>query len=353
MRIEEIDKNFAIAQFDGLDIEWHDIRNAPFELYGLIDTGESYIRMPDEVASQVNDGVRRLATNTSGGRVRFSTDSPFVALVAEQSEFSIMSHMTILALTGFDLYCDDDANKGFVGSFQPNHLKKKTANIVRCSGRDWADGMHSFTVNFPLYCTVNKVFIGIKKGSKLESGAKYEDKLPILYYGSSITQGGCASRPGMAYQSLIARENNVNFINLGFSGSARGEDIMAKYIADIPMSVFVYDYDHNAPDAAYLRKTHERFLRIVREKHPEIPVIMLSMPCINIKDYQHEERRQVVIDTYNKLKADGDNNVYFIDGCEMLNGDFKSDCLVDYCHPTDLGFTRMASAILKILNTLK
>lgn len=352
MKIEEIDKNFAAPSFEGLDIEWYDIRKAPFKIYGVMDNGEKFFRLPFEIAEKVNTGVNTLNNYTSGGRVRFATDSPFVALVAEQPEFGIMAHMTALGSAGFDLYCDDECNKGFVGSFQPDCYKKKTRNVVRFNNRAMEKGVHNFTINFPLYAAVYNVYIGIQKGSTLSEGKEYEDKLPIVYYGSSITQGGCASRPGTCYQNLICTKNNIDYINLGFSGSARGEDIMAEYIASLPMSVFVYDYDHNAPNAEHLRNTYERFLRIIREKHPQIPVIMLSMPCLNIKDGQQEERRQIIINTYNKLKSEGDSNVYFIDGCEMLKGDFENECLVDYCHPTDLGFSRMASAILKILNTL-
>ena len=352
MKIEEIDKNFAVASFEGLDIEWYDIRKGPFQIYGLMDDGEKFFRMPLDIAEKVNSGVNTLNKYTTGGRARFATDSPFVALIVQQPEFGIMAHMTALGSAGFDLYCDDGKNKGFVGSFQPDCYSKKLRNVVRMMGRDWETGMHNFTLNFPLYTEVHNVYIGIKKGCALAEGKKYDDKMPIVYYGSSITQGGCASRPGTCYQNLICTRNNTDYINLGFSGSARGEDIMAEYIASLPMSIFVYDYDHNAPDAEHLRATHERFLRIVREKHPDVPVIMLSMPALNIKDGQQEERRQIIIDTYNKLKAEGDNNVYFIDGHEMLKGEFENECLVDYCHPTDLGFSRMASAIIKVLNLI-
>ncbi len=352
MKIEEIDKNFALPTFDGLDIEWHDIRKAPFKIYGLMDDGKQFVRMPSEVAQNVSAGVNTLSKYTSGGRARFATDSPFVAIAVEQPDYWVGSHMTALSTGGFDLYCDDGLNKGFVGSFQPDSTTKKTKNVVRMNGRAWEDGIHNFTLNFPLYAEVHNVYIGIKKGSTLTEGKAYEEKEPIVYYGSSITQGGCASRPGTCYQNLICTQNNIDYINLGFSGSARGEDTMAEYIADLPMSIFVYDYDHNAPDAEHLRATHEKFLRIIRKKHPTIPVIMLSKPCLNINDGQDYERRQIIIDTYNKLKAEGDNNVYFIDGYEMLKGEFANECLVDYCHPTDLGFSRMASAIMKIFNKL-
>ncbi len=350
MKIEQIDKNFAVPQFDGLDIEWYDIRKGPFKLYGLIDTGTQYIRMSEDVAEKVNDGVKQLSGYTSGGRVRFSTDSPFIALIAEQPDYWIPPHMTTLCSAGFDIYCEDE--KGYVGSFCPDTNTKKNRSIVRFEGRDRNEGIHSFTINFPLYANVFSVYIGIQKGSILKEGMAYSDKLPIIYYGSSITQGGCASRPGMCYQNIICRRNNIDYVNLGFSGSAKGEDVMAEYVSDIPMSVFVYDYDHNAPTAEHLQNTHERFFKIFRKKQPDTPVIMLSKPCTNINDYDNLKRRNIIKKTYMNAIKSGDNNVYFIDGNKMLKGDCANDCFVDYCHPTDIGFMRMAKAIEKELNKI-
>ena len=213
MKIEEIDKNFAGESFEGLDIEWYDIRKAPFKIYGLIDDGKKFIRMPMEIAEKVNSGVKTLSEYTSGGRARFATDSPFVALVVEQPVFGIMAHMTALGSAGFDIYCDDGKNKGFVGSFQPDCSTKKTRNVVRMNGREWESGVHNFTLNFPLYTVVENVYVGIQKGSILSEGKDYEDKLPIVYYGSSITQGGCASRPGTCYQNLICTQNNIKIFS--------------------------------------------------------------------------------------------------------------------------------------------
>ena len=113
MKFEEIDKNFAIPSFNGNDIEWHDIRKSPFKIYGVMSDGKKFHRMPYEVANDISDGVRWLNEYTAGGRVRFKTDSPFIALSVEQPEFGIRGGLTVLASAGFDLYCDEGKNKGF------------------------------------------------------------------------------------------------------------------------------------------------------------------------------------------------------------------------------------------------
>ncbi len=352
MKIEDVDKNFAIKSYAGFEIEWHSIREFPFKIYGLMDDGHSFFRMPIEIAQNISDGVRWLNTYTAGGRVRFATDSPYIAISVKQPEFAIRGALTVLCSAGFDIYCDEGKNKGYVGSFTPDCVNKSNERVLDMSDSEWEEGVHSFTLNFPLYCAVNNVYIGVKKGSVLKAGLEYKNELPIVYYGSSITQGASASRSGMCYQNIICRLTNVDYINLGFSGSAKGEKAMAEYIKTLPMSVFVYDYDYNAPDAEFLRNTHESFLRIIKENRPELPVIMLSRPCCNINDGDNLQRRQVIIDTYNSFKNSGDENVFFIDGSEVVKDNCFEDCLVDYVHPNDIGLSRMASSIFKILENL-
>ena len=346
MKLEDIDKNFKAVQVAELDLEWYDIRKAPFEIYGLVDTGESFLRMPADVAKNVNTGVDKLSKHTAGGRVRFSTDSDIVAVTAVLPTFTIMPHMAVLGSTGFDAYLDDG---GFCGSFFPDVYNKKLCNAINLNKKmkSPAEEMRSFTINFPLYNEVSSVFVGIKKGSRLEKGTPYKnvDK-PIVYYGSSITQGACATRPGMAYQNIICRKNNIHYINLGFSGSARGDIAMAEYIAQIPMTAFVYDYDRNAPNAQHLADTHKQFLDVIRNAQPDIPVIMLSLPCTDLEVAEYMARRDIILDTYNSFKAQGDNNIYFIDGSKLFDDEFLDDCFVDLCHPTDMGFAKMAKGIL-------
>lgn len=115
-------------------------------------------------------------------------------------------------------------------------------------------------------------------GSKIGKPTPYSIEKPIVFYGSSITQGGCASRPGNSYTHIICRWLDANMVNLGFSGNAKGEPEMAELISQIDMGALVMDYDHNAPDAEYLLNTHENFFKIIRSNHPYLPVIFVSKP---------------------------------------------------------------------------
>ena len=143
--------------------------------------------------------------------------------------------------------------------------------------------------------------------------------------------------------------SNAQYVNLGFSGSALAEDAIAQYLAGLDMSVFVCDYDHNVPDAAYLRQTHFRLYETIRKAQPELPIIFLSAPCILLKKDPFTERRKIIYDTYQAALNKGDKNVYFIGGEELFAGDGWDSCTVDGTHPNDLGFYRMAMRIEKTL----
>ncbi len=210
--------------------------------------------------------------------------------------------------------------------------------------------MRNITINFPLYSSVSELYIGLAEGSRVETPTPYKYEKPIVYYGSSITQGGCASRAGNAYQATVSRRLDAEFLNLGFSGSACGENEIAEYINGLDMTAFVMDYDYNAASSEYLEKTHEPFFKIIREANPDLPIIMMTIP--HFSQTEGTIRRTGVIrKTYENAIAAGDRNVYMLTGPELmaLAGD---EGMVDDCHPNDLGFASMAKAVGDLLEKI-
>ena len=205
--------------------------------------------------------------------------------------------------------------------------------------------MKYYVLNLPHFSAVKKLDIGLEKGSRMGKGKQYRNDKPIVFYGSSITHGAAAGRPGNTYENFISQKYNLDYINLGFSGNAKGEPEMADYISSLEMCLFVCDYDHNAPDAKHLENTHFRFYEIIRKSHPDIPYIMISRPDYFPDPKANDERRNVIIKSYEKAKAAGDKNVYFIDGESLFEGEFYESCTSDGCHPNDLGFYRMSCKI--------
>ena len=172
----------------------------------------------------------------------------------------------------------------------------------------------------------------------------------MVYYGSSITQGGCASRPGNIYQNILSRELNMDYFCMGFSGSAKVEKEIADYMAGLEMCAFVSDYDYNAPSVEHLERTHFALYEAIRNKNPELPYIMITLPSKGINEAV--SRRKIIMESYIKALDRGDKNVYFIDGGSLFAGDEYDNCTVDGCHPNDLGFYRMARGIMPILKEI-
>ncbi len=353
MEIASIDKNFVVENKIKENTKIYDVREAPFKVYGLYDlkSGGEFRRMNSEKAKAVSNGVYAQNESTSGGRIRFKTDSDYIALWVKQKSYWDMAHITAIGKAGFDMYERENGEYRYITSFPPNSDScSYNAEDVREKGSYVSvrtlpsKKMRDITLNMPLYNDVSEMYVVLNDDAKVEESPEYTYPTPVVFYGSSITQGGCASRPGMSYANIISRHLDTDIINLGFSGNAKGEAKMAEYISNLDMSVFVYDYDYNAPDAEHLKNTHERFFKIIREKNPDLPVIMVSRP----KKYLNEaeiERKHIIFDTYRNAFDSGDKNVYFIDGSEMFGCFGGEEFTVDGCHPTDLGFFRMAEVI--------
>ncbi|MBE5732195.1 MAG: hypothetical protein E7353_04070 [Clostridiales bacterium] len=350
--LSTIDKNFKVeTTITEPDIVWFDVKNAPFAIHGVTyDSNQGlFIRMPQEIANKTNDGVAYLCKNTSGGRVRFRTNSKFLGIKVVYKAEPPYGHFSITGHRGFDIYKDIKNESVYCGSFIP----PRPSPDGYSSSCELDGQMHDYTINFPLYNPVNELYIALKKDALLSEPSPYKDIAPILYYGSSITQGGCASKPGNSYQYMICRKTNVDFVNLGFSGSARAEDIMINYLCSLNPSIFVYDYDHNAPSAEHLEKTHMKLFRAFRHAHPTTPVIFMTAPgnlFTRRKDYY--PRHDVIYNNYLTAKNEGDKNVYFVDGYTIFEGEFFSECTVDGVHPNDLGFSYMAKALLPIIKDI-
>ncbi len=339
------------------DAVFYDVREAPFAVYGLYDYKNQprFQRLPDEIGENVSAGVAALYRNTAGGRLRFSTDSSYVILRAHMSEILRCSHMSLLGGAGFDLYEDDpDSQESrYLGSFRPPcDMTDGFVSIFRFKGEK---KNRCLTINFPTYSNVDRLEIGLCEGSLLGEGMAYRNRLPLVFYGSSITQGGCASRPGNNYVSLVCRRLNLDYVNLGFSGSGMAEDLIVDYMAGMKMSCFVSDYDHNAPNADYLRQTHLKMYQRIREKNPTVPYLMMSRPDFggHGRVADGNARRDVIVDTFRYAREQGDENVYYIDGESYFHGMWEDACTVDRTHPNDLGFACIAEKVYATLRYLR
>ena len=362
MRLDEIDPNFAASSAIPQNLQFYNCLEAPFRLYGLLQEEAGQLtRLPKEFEENptVNPGVKTLLHNTSGGRIRFATNSPCIAVYVELPKASDMVHMPHTGQSGVDVYTNRMGSSSL--SYKKTIIPREKAYCGLCEfGAYDKFETHEVLLNLPLYNGVKAIHVGIQEGCHIFAPTEYRFTEPVVYYGSSITQGGCASRPGNTYMGHLSRWLDCDFINLGFSGSARGELAIADYIAGLQMRAFVMDYDANAPTIEHLAQTHYPFYKRIREAQPELPIIMLTFPKYNKQPAFHyfgaplisrdlPESNQIVLKTYLRALEEGDRNVYYIDGETVFGTEDQDACTVDNCHPNDLGFYRMAKAVLPVL----
>lgn len=326
-----------------------------FPIYGkaIENTSATYERLPASLEGVIRQPVWDLAHHSAGISVRFRSDSPSIKLRWVSFGLHTMNHMTDTGTRGLDLYTQDpvDGHWRFARSARP---QKDTLNDqVVVSGMDRK--MREFIVYLSLYEGVKKLEIGVEEGTIIEGPALDSPRKgsPIVMYGTSILQGGCANRPGMAFTNIISRELDREVVNLGFSGNARLDYEIAELMAAVKdPSLFVLDNVPNC-EASLIDERQEKFFRIIRDAHPDVPVIFIENP-----NYPHAvfdkvtaadiaARNASMRAVYEKLKKAGEKKIYYIKGDKMLGLD--GEATVDGVHFTDLGMVRYTEYVLPTL----
>ena len=204
------------------------------------------------------------------------------------------------------------------------------------------------TLYLPLYKPVKVLGIGMDADAKIGKAKSHVLSKPVVFYGTSITQGGCASRSGMSYQAMLGRTLNIDFVNLGFSGNGKGELVVAQAVAEIDAAAFVLDFAQNNGTLESLKAVYDPFLGALREKHPNTPILAIT-PIANAReqldpDSQTESMRVHIREMVSRRIGAGDLKLQIIEGTDLLGPD-RLDGLVDGTHPNDLGFQWMAEGI--------
>ena len=338
----ETDPQKAKASPDGMT--WHDCKDLVVEGKGWTDTQSFYDRLPAKAEGKVTPSVWGLSHHSSGLCVRFASDAPAIQVrwtLLPKRDLS-MPHMPATGVSGVDLYSKDKSGRWyFVANGRPAAVTN-TAKFTPPSGQPCL-------LYLPLYNGVTSVEIGVPKGSTISAPdpAAAKQRKPIVFYGTSITQGGCASRPGMAFPAIVGRKLDTPAINLGFSGSGRMEPAMAELLAELDPSAYVLDCLWNmSPELVSTRI--EPFVKTLRAARPDTP-ILLAEDC-SVRNICPTEKGTILRTIHQKLTAEGVKNLYFLSNQGMMGDDTEGT--VDGCHPNDLGMMRQADVFVKALSPL-
>ena len=345
-----IDPDMATREA-GKDIRWLTADTKPLRLSGLAfrKKGGSFARVPQQ---GLPPAVMKLGVCTSGVQLAFKTDSTKISVRVTLDPPMLMDHMAETGSCGFDLYCGAPGARRYFGCARfavSNENPAYTAEIVSGMKKE----MREYLVNFPLYSGVQSFELGLDPDAKVEAPSAWSDARPVVWYGTSITQGGCASRPGMCTTNILSRKWNRPILNFGFSGSGKGEHSVAEMLAKIPdPAMFILDYEANAK-LPLLQKTLDDVIDTLRAKHPEVPIAVLSR-SIHCKDFyldlDTDAARDFQRKTVERHRASGDENIYFINGSPDIPG--TDEWTVDGIHLTDNGFARQAEYLAPLLEAI-
>ena len=326
-------------------VKWIDGRFLPIEGRAFDDVEHYYDRLPSNVTTKVNGGVRSMKHHTAGMQFRFTTDSKKLVFKWVPYNGSLsMNHMPATGVSGIDIYKFDEAS----GKWR----YVQTGRIVDPKGGEvsvgWTPGTPCL-VNLPLYNGVKRFTLGIDTNATVSALEPRKSGItkPVVFYGTSITHGGCCSRPGMAFVNIVGRDLDVPVVNLGFSGSGVMEFEMSEHLARIDASCYVLDCLWNmgattsgARNGRNVDENYEPFIRNLRAKRPDVPIVMAAMCDVYCGAPNAKDR--YVKDLYDKLIAEGWKNLVYLPKDNMYSGDL--DGTVDGCHPNDLGMRSLADA---------
>ncbi len=327
-------------------MRFYKITDYPLTIHGLNHINaekNEYWRLTGDILEALPH-YNHLGRRSVGGRVRFKTNSEQIFIKYCVCTEKIDRNIGLNGAVGIDVYECKGIKSRFIGQVCPTETEYKDTIIEGVIYRN--KELENITINLPRNEQLSFFEIAIDDDSIIEVADEYSIKSPIIYYGSSITEGGCASRVGCSYSSMLSRWLDADYFNYGFSGNAKGEEVFAQYISkQEDISLFVYDYDHNAPTPEHLENTHKNFLDIVRASHKNLPIIILTRPDFDKDILDSKLRREIIYSTYCQYVENGDKNIYFIDGEEFFGEVGREECTVDNVHPTVLGFFRMAEKI--------
>lgn len=361
-KIQTIDSNMSFnTGHNACGIRWLKPYEEPLRLSGFpyYQEDKVYRRLPinkKKLFKKVNNNLNILSDNTAGGQIAFRTNSKKILIRAKLLNGHNMVNMPASGQCGFDLYLGQRGERlKFYGitkfNINDRFYECELVSNLKSEVRD-------VLINFPLYDGVIDVEIGVEDDASLLEPKPFDGTGKIIFYGTSITQGGCATRPGMAYTNILSRWLNREVINFGFSANGLGEYEMAEVIADISdPACIVLDYEANAGTNGRLFASLREFIHIIRRKHPVVPILVVSRIPYLADFYddtlleKRNEYRAFQMKVVEERRNMGDDHIHFLNGHDLMD-EFFDEYTVDFIHPTDLGFWKMAEGFYTVMKEL-
>ncbi|TLD70317.1 hypothetical protein FEM03_14130 [Phragmitibacter flavus] len=353
--ISKLDKEMAASKAGagGKGVTWQNPEDWGLEgrVWGDLPRKRFYDRLPAEAEGKVTGPVWNLSRHSAGMAVRFKTDATAVHVRYQLSNPGLaMPHMPATGMSGTDLYARDASGRWrWVNVSKP---EKQNVEAMLIQGMPSEE--REFMLYLPLYNGVEKLEIGVNEGAKFEGLAPREEESAVLFYGTSITHGASASRPGMCHPAILGRRLDRPVINLGFSGNGKMDEAVGVLLAKLKVAVLVIDCLPNMDAKLVL----ERCVPLVKQLRAAdataaVPIVLVedrrntNSWIQPVRAAHHTANHAALKGSFDKLKSEGVNNLFYVEGDALLGDD--ADGATDGSHPNDLGFYRQADVIEPVL----
>ena len=338
-------------QIEPIEFDWYDAKaSLTIEGQGFRDLLAPFDRLPGRALGVVRDEVWSFSHDTAGIAIRFISNTRGIRARWTLTNSRVpAANMTPIGGSGLDLYVKSDTRLWhWLGVGRPGWSPTSSDTLIS----QMPPGVREYLLYLPLCNGVQSLEIGVEKRASVSAPPVRRTK-PIVFYGTSITQGYCASRAGMTYVAMLGRWLDREVINLGFAGNGKLEPAVAELLAEIDASAFVLDCLPNMTEVD-IRNNLDKCVRAIRNSHAHAPILLVEDRIypdafLNITHRNHNETNQKASrEMFSRLEREKIRGLHYLKADNLLAADGEDT--VDGSHPTDLGYSRMARELLKVLN---
>ncbi len=334
-------------------LSWHDVSTWGVEGRAWTDLPRKrwFARLPDLAEGKVTGPVWSLSQDSTGLLVRFRTDAKIIwADYALASDKVAQPNMAATGASGIDLYARDDH-----GTWRWAGVTKPATQMIKQPLLEGGvGGMRDYLAYLPLRNGIETLAIGVEEGAEFERQPPRTER-PIIFYGTSITHGISASRPGMAHPAILGRRLDMPVINLGFSGNGRMDAAVGELLGKVDAAIYVIDCLPNM-NASEVRKKCPALVKQLRAAHPKTPILLVedrrntNAWLLPARDQHHTDNHAALRESFAALQKEGITDLHYLPGDDLLGDD--SEGATDGSHPSDLGFMRQAAAFEPVLRKI-
>jgi hypothetical protein len=323
-----------------------------FAIIGKFHGENNYGRIPQKYQSRLRKEVWDLGQNSAGVGIRFRSNASKIVIKWTVTKNTHLRHMASTGVKGVDLYAYVNGQWQFVNAGFPD------GKVNEYTVMNNADAIYrEYLLNLPLYDGVDSLAIGVNTSAVISEPQErfLLDKKPVVYYGTSIAQGGCATRPGMAFTNILSRKLHRSFINLGFSGNGNIETSVGQVMNEIDAALYVIDCNANTPPELIYERTLN-LVQLLKKERPNVPILLVEgfkyehgyfVPKAHL---QVENGQRELQKAYQALKKSDIKGLYYKKGDGLIGTDHEGT--VDGVHPTDVGMERFAQQILPVIQAI-